>query len=1002
MLTVVFILENNYSTITECLNSLDCLSDYISNYHVQSYYSEDYETLDILKKWGQSKSIDKITKIDKSSIPFYIYGNEKISQCNLINADINKLYNCKIYNYGYLTSENRINGFLENTQSDIDITIEKILEDPIEIQRRAFNTLINQLDTKPDYIHIAHLFRVGGNKTKALETLLIEKDEFNKTAKYYNELILATDKKSEYIIDFYRNYSNILDASYYYLEYLYTNKLYNLLYTVLYQGYTHYNEILTNNIQREYNRLVSEIKDSNILKESQNINLEKVNVILNGEIVWDNVLRYKSKLMLVNKVNLLESKIYDCDWSKITIIGHLEVNSDSFNYIPNDSSGTLVVYFNEKNYEIAEDSLCEYLKTPELLKFALNNNLMNLINKLYLFRNNLIFLDTIAIHSSIQYFITNFSTELNPIYIGLSQNMFNAELSKLIDGFRHLTVSNCNPKFIKDSSLLFKEIGLDTSSYFVIKYQSKNDDVSEEKEGLLNLLEETDNLQNENKKERVDCFVINLESREDRMNKLRENYGEIFNIKRISALEHTLGWVGCFQSHQRCLRIAKNENLKTLLVLEDDCCLYDKDNFLNEWKEIKQWLDNNLDKWEIFLGGCTNLRQENVIGYFNKPLGLVRLNFATTAHFIYYNSSIFDKIIDFNLDYKNRYTPIDLLLCEVVKDKIITRIPFLAKQDNNFSNIEKRLVNYDQMFKTSLEIILKKLGEVKVKTIDTEITPKEKKIISPILMGGLGNRMFQIASAYGIAKEQGKELEIINVLPNKHSDMDYFKNIFSRVKHSRRSDDLNYLTTNIFKEPEGKALVHTDILNIEEDMKILGYFQCEKYFIKYRKEILDLFRMSNDRKEKLINKYPKVNEKYFIHFRRGDYLEFFIHLIDYTVYYEKSINFLEEREKNIEYIIFSDDIEFCKTLHLLKRRNVQFVEDLDELDSLYLMTLCKGGIGVNSTFSWWGGWLNENPVKTVIYPSRWFNNDWEVELGWEGCWINNFEKDEIVNNRSLV
>jgi hypothetical protein len=1054
MLTVVFILENNCSTITECLESLDCLAEYISNYHIQSYYSEDYETLDIIEKWAKNRSIGKLKTLDKSNITLYIYGNEKISQCNIKKIDINQLYNLNVYDFDYYNYQNRINGFLENTDNNIDIDIEKIQEDPVEIQRRAINILIKQLDTKPDYAHIAHLFRVGGNLSKAEETILKEKDENAKTPKYYNELILASNKKYEYIMDFYRKYNSILEASYYYLEYLYKNKLYSQLYTVLYDGYKNYGNKLITNTQNEYNKLAYEI-----LKYCNNDNLSKVDIFIQGHKLYENVVKLGDRLLVINEKNLLDSQIYDFDNSKMTVIGNLGDLEDlhnisgSFNYIKNVDSISPVVYFNNKINTITgttERLFCNYLKDPELLKFTVNNDLIHIIDKIYTFKNNLIFLDTIPDYPSIHHFISNFPKELNPIYIGLSQNIFNSDLNKLIGDYRHLTVSNCNKTFIDNTELLFKEIGLNIDSYYIIKYpkeqvslsrtgtqpatyQSRDNDYSENRNGVLKLVKETGNTQ----ETKVDCFVINLESREDRISRLRNEYSNIFNLKRISALEHKVGWVGCFQSHQRCLRIAKKANLKTVLVLEDDCCLFNKETFLDQWKTTKDWLDNNLDKWEIFLGGCTNLKEDNVIGYENKTLGLVRLNFATTAHFIYYNSSIFDKIIDFNIDFKSKYTPVDLVLCEFAKDKILTKIPFLAKQYSDFSNIENRLVNYDIMFQTSLDIINKKLSKSnlnqeeqttntkntsmdleyinsdliqaskKEKIIDTNLISIDKnkendnvtkKIISPILMGGLGNRMFQIASAYAIAKKQNKELEVINVLPNKHSNINYFENIFSLVKHTRINNDLKYITTNIYKEPDNKALKYMEIPNLNENMKLLGYFQSEKYFVDSRDEILNLFRMSEEKKHELITKYPKVSENYFVHFRRGDYLEIFIHNIDNMDYYKKSLEFLENKEKDIKYLVFSDDINYCKSVELLKNRNVEFIEDLNELDSLYLMSLCKGGIGVNSTYSWWGGWLIENSNKTVIYPSRWFNNTWEMDLGWKGCWIYDFNINEIILN----
>ena len=68
--------------------------------------------------------------------------------------------------------------------------------------------------------------------------------------------------------------------------------------------------------------------------------------------------------------------------------------------------------------------------------------------------------------------------------------------------------------------------------------------------------------------------------------------------------------------------------------------------------------------------------------------------------------------------------------------------------------------------------------------------------------------------------------------------------------------------------------------------------------------------------------------------------------------------------------VFSDDINWCKTN--LKFKNMVFVEGNDDVEDLWLMSLCDHNIIANSSFSWWGAWLNINPNKKVISPKRWF------------------------------
>ena len=103
-----------------------------------------------------------------------------------------------------------------------------------------------------------------------------------------------------------------------------------------------------------------------------------------------------------------------------------------------------------------------------------------------------------------------------------------------------------------------------------------------------------------------------------------------------------------------------------------------------------------------------------------------------------------------------------------------------------------------------------------------------------------------------------------------------------------------------------------------------------------------------------------------------------------------AINHILSIDSEAVFYVFSDDIKYCKDVTYLTSFN--FILDLDEIDSLYLMSMCtKGGICSNSSFSWWGGYLNDNNDKMVIYPNRWFNSNWEVDIGWKGCYIMNID-----------
>lgn len=262
----------------------------------------------------------------------------------------------------------------------------------------------------------------------------------------------------------------------------------------------------------------------------------------------------------------------------------------------------------------------------------------------------------------------------------------------------------------------------------------------------------------------------------------------------------------------------------------------------------------------------------------------------------------------------------------------------------------------------------------------------DKNYIYINLSCGLGNRLFKIASVYGISKSQNKLYAINNDYITNHNtpNLNYNSTIFRNVTFKAFDNTKTHI---VFDEPENDACNFLEIPNVNTDLQLYGYFQNEKYFFNYKKEIYDLFRIENDRKDYLIQKYNNLDNTYFLHVRRGDYTLDInsMHYIDLTKYYENSFLLFPD---DANFLIFSDDITFCKKSNFIKNKNVCYVENENEVNSLYLISLCKlGGIACNSSFSWWGSYLNENPKKKVTFPDKWFNNDWDVDIYWENSII---------------
>lgn len=150
---------------------------------------------------------------------------------------------------------------------------------------------------------------------------------------------------------------------------------------------------------------------------------------------------------------------------------------------------------------------------------------------------------------------------------------------------------------------------------------------------------------------------------------------------------------------------------------------------------------------------------------------------------------------------------------------------------------------------------------------------------------------------------------------------------------------------------------------------VKGTLQNYDYFSKYKDEILPLFDI-NSSNIKNKTEYSDIDDAYFLHVRRGDFVNKWFHYIDLTKYYNQALTYFNQGT----IYVFSNDILWCEDWNLLKDRRCKFIKE-NEVDSLALMANCKrGGIGANSSFSWWGLFLSTTR-QNLIYPSRFFPHD---------------------------
>ena len=284
---------------------------------------------------------------------------------------------------------------------------------------------------------------------------------------------------------------------------------------------------------------------------------------------------------------------------------------------------------------------------------------------------------------------------------------------------------------------------------------------------------------------------------------------------------------------------------------------------------------------------------------------------------------------------------------------------------------------------------ISKMREISIHNIDWKT-----RFIYVQLHGRLGNWLFQIFSAYGIAKRSGRALLIFGNDPDIPK---LFSGILSEggVFYIRRSDlDItNFVTYDESNEndPMKNCFLYNENLvrdfASDKDLFLYGYFQNEKYFMDYKTDIYRILE-NNDISSRILKMYPSLPNSYFIHIRRGDYVGHPLYTIDYDFYYRGAILYILDKDPDAHFFVISDDIDYCKTYSVLSLANVTFVENLGPIYSIYLMSLCsKGGICANSSFSWWGSYLNPSENKTVIMPKRWINLDKPVDIYYENVVI---------------
>lgn len=242
------------------------------------------------------------------------------------------------------------------------------------------------------------------------------------------------------------------------------------------------------------------------------------------------------------------------------------------------------------------------------------------------------------------------------------------------------------------------------------------------------------------------------------------------------------------------------------------------------------------------------------------------------------------------------------------------------------------------------------------------------------LMGQLGNQFFIIAAASSLALDHGAAA----VFPDLKTVKDYnvplnYQHVFPKLQVSLKHPIRNYYLEKNY---------HYDPIPYSPDLRIRGWFQSEKYFCKYKKEILQMFAPSEQIKAYLYRKYcdliqhPNTVSVHYRAYQKENPMNAKVYAECGLCYYEKAFGLFPN---DTLFVVFSDDIPHCKELFKDLSRQFYYVEGEAHYHDLYLMSYCKHNIICNSTFSWWGAYLNRNPDKVVVAPVEWFHPSYKAD-----------------------
>jgi hypothetical protein len=271
------------------------------------------------------------------------------------------------------------------------------------------------------------------------------------------------------------------------------------------------------------------------------------------------------------------------------------------------------------------------------------------------------------------------------------------------------------------------------------------------------------------------------------------------------------------------------------------------------------------------------------------------------------------------------------------------------------------------------------------------------------ITGGLGNQMFQYAAGKALAARRGEELlidrSVYGATEKRSFDLDQLNvalrdapaelidwNRAPRSRYLRLLRRLPIIGLLLEARPPYRVITERsdglfmpEVLTATGDVYLSGYWQSEKYFLEIEEAIRREFTLVDELsiEAMAITRQIRATPSVSLHIRRGDYVQNArtnaFHGTCSLEYYAEALRRVGEREPGLHVFLFSDDIAWVKeNLKIAGPTTAVSELGLAPVQEMMLMAECRHNIIANSTFSWWGAWLNRHPGKIVIAPKRWF------------------------------